>query len=364
MSRETSIAEAEKTPAQLEAESRKFLGNGIAWSSLLYVAMGLFMIIVSRVWDSLPINTPAIFQIIGNWEQAIWVRWMSIAFFAIAGLVLLSGLLYTKRAEDDRTVIVARIVAIVQQPWIALAFIVIAGIWLYIIIDAGEQGDFASFFAGFSNVDLSIENQRYNFIWDMQKLPILPFLLFGVFTIAIYPFTMYSSAITLQDTGLVMDKRQLVHPMSHEQRARMYAVKGLFMASFVYLLIGVAIWGIGYARGIGLDAFYPLIAFETYPMWLNVYWLFPVAFAACCMVTSIWYYFAPKSPVARILAWYCGIVQMLVPVLGWFFGINLMMNLRASADRIESKVARRTMLLGLVAAVISILVPILVFWVL
>jgi hypothetical protein len=356
------VADIDKTHAQLEAESRRYLGNGIAWSSLLYVAMGLFMIVISRIWNTLPLNTPAIFQVLGNWEQAIWVRWMSIAFFAIAGLVLLSGLLYSNRAGDKKTIAVAKVVAFIQQPWIAFALIAIAGVWLYIIIDAGKEGDFAAFFAGLSNVDLGDKALKYDFIWKMQKLPILPFLMFGVFSIGIYPFTMYSSAITLQDTGMVLNKKRLVHPMPQEQRARMYAVKGLFTASLFYLLIGVAIWGIGLARALGVDAFYPIIAVETYPMWLNVYWIFPVAFAACCMVTSIWYYVKPAAPTARALAWYCGFVQMLVPVIGWFFGITLMMNLRASAKDVEPKTTRRCMFYGFSAAVFSVIVPLFVFW--
>jgi hypothetical protein len=356
------VADIDKTPEQLQAESRRYLGNGIAWSSLLYVAIGLFMIVVSRIWDSLPLNTPAIFQIIGNWEQAVWLRWMSTAFFAIAVLVFLSGLLYSKHAEDKRTMTLAKVVAFIQQPWIAFALIAIAGIWLYIIIDAGDEGDFAGFFAGLSNVDLDDEAQKYDFIWNMQKLPILPFLMFGIFSIGIYPLTMYTSAITLQDMGLVLNKKRLANPMPHEKRARMYAVKGLFTASFFYLIIGVAVWGIGYVRAIGLDALYPLIAFETYPMWLTVYWIFPVAFAACCMVTSVWYYARPASPTPRSLAWYCGFVQMLVPVIGWFFGITLMLNLRGSAKGVEPKTERRSMFYAFSAAVFSILIPLFVFW--
>jgi hypothetical protein len=97
-------------------------------------------------------------------------------------------------------------------------------------------------------------------------------------------------------------------------------------------------------------------------MWLNVYWIFPVAFAACCMVTSFWYYLKPTSPVARALAWYCGFVQMLVPVIGWFFGINLMMNLRASAKNVEPKIARRGMFYGFSTAIFSVIVPLFIFW--
>ncbi|MBN2151953.1 MAG: hypothetical protein JW839_10930 [Candidatus Lokiarchaeota archaeon] len=361
MSKGRIVPDVEKDPAQLEAESRKHLGSGIAWSSLLYVAMGLFVIVVSRVWPTLPLNTPAIFQIIGNWEQAVWLRWTSIAFFVIAGHVLLSGLLYSHRPDDRSTKVVARLVAIVQQPWFAIALIVIAGIWLYVIIDAGDEGDFASFFAGLANIDLDDKNQKYDFIWNMQRLPVLPFLMFGAFSVCIYPLTMYSSAITLQDTGAVLNKKRVASPMSYEQRARMYAVKGLFTASFLYLLIGVAVWGLGFVRAIGLDALYPAIAFETYPMWLNVYWIFPVAFAACCMVTSVWYYVRPRAPVSRALAWYCGFVQLLVPVFGWFFGINLMMNLRSSAGDVEPGVARRTMFFGLSAAITSVVVPLVVF---
>jgi hypothetical protein len=355
---------SEQTPAELESESRNFLGNGIALSGLLYVAMGMFMIVIGNIWNSLPLNTPSIFQIIGNWEQAVYVKWMSLAFFALAVAVMVSGALYKKNRDNEEPITFTKIVAFIQQPWIALALIIIAGIWIYLIIDVGEQGNFGEFVASLSNIDLGDEKVRNEYVWALQKLPILPFLIFGILSIGIYPFTMYTSSITLQDAGMVLNKNRLASPMPHEQRARMYAVKGLFTASMVYLLIGVAIWGIGFVRAIGLDALYPLVAFDTYPMWMNVYFIFPVVFAGCCMATSFAYYFKPASHVSRVLAWYCALVQMIIPIFGWFVGINLMYNLRESGKDMEPKVMRKQFFYGLFAASFSIIIPLVVFWLL
>nr|MDO8111705.1 hypothetical protein [Candidatus Sigynarchaeota archaeon] len=345
-----------RTQMGLDIENRKYLGNGIAWSGVLYIAMGFFMIVVGNIWLTLPLNTPSIFQIIGYYGQADYIKYMSIAFFGIAVLVIASGILYKKRGEEEKIRKLSKIVAIVQQPWIAIALIAIAGVWLYIILDA--DGDLAAAIASMNGLDVSDEQQKYEFIWLMEKLPIVPFLLFGVFSIAIYPMTMYSSAILLQDTGMSFPWDPI---MSYDDRARKYAVKGMLVGGVYYIIIGVAIWGLGYVRAIGIDVFYPNFPMETYPMWLNVYYIFPIAFGICCIATSFLYYFYSTKIWARSLAWYCGFMQMLVPVFGWFFGINLMLNLWHSGKEMDAKVARRGLFYGFSVAIFSTLVPLFIF---
>lgn len=347
---------------ELEAANTRLLGSGIAWSGVFYLAMAGLALVVGSIWNTLPINTPGIFTIIGNYYQAIYIDLAAVPLAATGALVILSGLLYRERKNDPRVRRFARIVAFIQQPWIAIACIVIAGLWIYMAIDAGNKGDFAQAFASLEGMDLSIANDRYAFIWHVQQYPIALLLFHGILSLAVYPITMYTSAITLQDTGAIMNPKERVSPMPHEQRFRMYAVKGLFTAAIIYALFGVAAWGIGYVYSLGIDLAYPLISIESYPMWRGVYYLFPVAFAITCMVTSVAYYVKPVAPATRVLAWYCGFMQLLVPVIGWFFGITLIMNLRSTGNVLPPRVARRGIFYAIAAAAFSVVIPLFVFW--
>jgi len=349
-----------KSPDEIEQANKRLLGSGIAWSGLLHLAMAGLALVVGNIWNTLPINTPGVFQIIGNYFQAIYIQLAAIPLAATGTLVIVSGFLYRARGSGKKGF--ARVVAFLQQPWIPLACIVVAGLWIYIVIDAGDEGDFGQAFASLQGLDLSVDNDRYAFIWYMQQYPIALLLFYGVLSVCIYPLTMYTSAITLQDTGAVMLRKDLETTMPFDKKFRMYAVKGLFTGGIFYIIIGVAVWGIGYVYSLGIDVMYPLVKIEAYPMWKSVYYLFPVSFGLACMATSVAYYFWPRAPSSRVLAWYCGLVQMLVPVIGWFFGITLMMNLRATQENVEKKVAHRTVFYAFSAAIFSILVPLFVFW--
>src|SRR5271157_270087 len=354
------VARIDDDVAKIEADSHRYIGNGIAWSGLLYIALGLFMIVVGNIWDTLPLNTPGVFQLLGYYAQGAYIKYMSIAFFGIGGLVIASGLLYKNRTGSKPVIKLSRITAIVQQPWIAIALLVIGGIWLYIINDSSGAGHFASTFAKLAGYDLSNQGQRDQYIWMMEQYPIMPFLMFGVLSLCIYPMTMYTSAVLLQDTGLTMNKKK---SMPQEQRFRMYTVKGLFVGGIFCCIIGVAVWGIGYVRAIGLDLTYFLLPMYTYDLWMNLYYIFPIVFGVACMITSFVYYFAPRSTVARVLAWYCGLVLLLVPFC-WFFTITLVMNLWHTGKEIEPKKSRRSFFYGFAIAIFSILIPLFIFWML
>nr|MDO8116029.1 hypothetical protein [Candidatus Sigynarchaeota archaeon] len=335
---------------------QKDLARGIAWSSMLYVCMGVFFILVGNVWAMLPLNTPGIYQTVGAAAHINGIRWLtSSMLFAVGAVVLVSGLWYGKNPRDPRVVMYSRIVAIVQQPWIGIAFLVIAGIWLSILFDI--DGDLGEAIAGIYGLDVSIEVQKYEFIDIMKAFPSLEFLMFGLGIVLISPMTMYSGSALLQDTGLYLNKKRMVAWQGYDERFRMYAVKGLFTGGIFYAIIGLFIWLIGKVMTIGIDLLYPTISFESYWLLRDVYFWIPVVFGATCMFTAMSYYYWGQNTLFRTLAWYCAIVQLAIPLYGWFFGINLIMNLRKSGENIERRISRREGYLGFSAALFSILVP-------
>ncbi|MBN2154241.1 MAG: hypothetical protein JW839_22490, partial [Candidatus Lokiarchaeota archaeon] len=253
----------------------------------------------------------------------------------------------------------ARILALVIQPWIALALLALAAIWLVQALE--PDGDIAELFAPIYNLDVSDEVDRAHYIYILGGLPIVEFLSFAIGNLAILPFSFYTSAVILQDTRAVAIKGREFSD-DYEQRHRQYAAKGLFNGGIFAMIIGAALFGIGFVLGIGLDATWPLFQLDNYRIFMDVYAWFPIAFGVVCMAASIAYYARPAAHVPRVLAWYCALVLMLVPVVGWFFGLNLIMNLRETGKNLEPKAARKQVFYGLFIAAFSVLVPLFVFW--
>ncbi len=344
-----------------DTNGSKDLASGIAWSSVLYFCLGIMFILVGNVWAMMPLNTPGIYQTVGAAQHIVGIRWgTSSMLFAMGVVVLVSGLLYARRPGDKRVVAYSKAVAVLQQPWIGIAFIVIAGVWLYIVFS--PKDDLGQAIAGLYGLDVTAPDEvdYYAFLNIMKAYPSLEFLMFGLGIVAISPMTMYSSAALLQDTGLYVNKKRMVLWQPYDERFRMYAIKGLFTGGIFYIIIGLLLWVIGKAMTIGIDLLYPVISFESYWLIRDVYFWFPVAFGAVCMFTAISYYFRNQNTLFRTLAWYCAYVQLAIPLYGWFFGINVIMNLRKTSAGIEGRVSRREGFLGFSAALFSILVPVFV----
>ena len=314
-------------------ENRKNLSTGIMWSSLFYFAMGVMMIIISRIWAMLPLNTPGLYQTIGASEHILGIRFLSSSlFFAMGSIVLISGYLYGRDPGNTRIRRFSKIVAILQQPWIGIVFVVIAGVWLYIIFE--PDSEFGTSIAQvLYNIDLDVVDEQqaeinlYAFINIIKLYPAPEFLLFGLGIIMLSPMTMYSSAILLHDTGINMNKKRLVLAQPYEKRSRIYITWGLTFAGIFYIIVGLVFYILGVAMKIGLDLFYPLISLESTHFFTNFYAWFPIGFGIATLAVRFLYRFKPNAMVSRSMAWYIAIVQMIIPIYGWFFGISLMMNL-------------------------------------
>ncbi|MHA1891179.1 MAG: hypothetical protein ACTSYS_09340 [Promethearchaeota archaeon] len=346
----------EQVKDEMKLKSRKYLSSGIMWSSALYFCLGILMIIIGNTWAMLPLNTPGIYQTIGYSGHINGIRTIpTLMFFSLGIAVLLSGILYMKRGDKKAVKVYSRIVAILQQPWIGFVFTIIAIVWLYMVFSptSGLSKSYASIF----NLDVNTEEGKWAFLTLMRSYPALEFLFFGLGIVAIFPLTMYSSAILLQDTGMYIKKKRLNSWQPYDERARMYAVKGLFTGGIFYIIVGFMFFLIGVVMRVGIDVFYPFIKFESYPSFINFYPWIPIAFGITCLVTSIYYYFKPKNMGSCSLAWFTAFVQLIIPFYGWFFGLNLMFNLYYQEKNIEKNQVRFQRFIGFSVALFSIIIP-------
>lgn len=345
-----------------EGANKKNLAGGIIWSGILFVMMGFMMIVIGRIYVTLPLNTSGIFEAMGNVDHAIGIKtYCSLAFFILGGVTITVGLFYPKFHDRKQVRITSTIVAILQQPWIYLALIILGGLWIYMSIE--PDSDFAAVFASFWGKDVSIDKDQYEFRVIMGQHPSIEFLMFGFGGIMLYPFLMYTSAMLLQDMGYTMKKKRKFLPMSYEQRFRQYACKGLATGGVFYLLIAGMFVVIGISMGSGIDLFYPLFRVENMMLHTFVYPWFPGIFGLLCIFTALFYYYKPDSTFFRTLAWFTAFVQLIIPIIGWFFGINLMYNLWHSRERTDAKQTRTQIFTGFACALFIIVMPLFMLWI-
>ncbi|MFX0098347.1 MAG: hypothetical protein ACFFCS_02125 [Candidatus Hodarchaeota archaeon] len=344
-----------------ERANKKNLSGGIIWTGILFVMVGFFMIVISRVYVTLPLNTTTIFEAMGNVDHAIGIQYYcSLAFFILGGLTIAVGVLYPKLHDNKGVKITSTIVAILHQPWIYIVAMVLAGLWAYMSIE--PESDFAAFFADLMGYDIDIDKEAYEFRVVMGTYPAIEFLLFGGFGVMLYPFTMYTSSMLLHDMGYVMKKKRKLLPMRYEQKFRQYACKGLATGGVLYMIIAAIFVGLGIAMGSGIHVTYPLFKIENMMLFVWVYPWFPGIFGLLCIITALLYYYKPDNSLFRSLAWFTGIVQMIIPIIGWLFGINLMYNLWHTRERVEAKKNRTHIFAGLACALFVITLPLFTLW--
>lgn len=338
---------------------------GLYSNAAMYAAMGLFIILASRLFSTLPINTPGVYDVIGNMDHVYGIRYISssVLFLLAAGFGI-SAFFYIRDSPKRYTKWLGRIVGILKQPYIPIAIIAIAGIWA--AQGFSSDGKLATFFAKWHGLDVTdpVDREHYEFI--ISNLPIMEFMFIGVTMLIVSPFSYYSSAVLLQDTGLRMKRRESRRePMDFERKTRRYATRGLFIGGIIYMFIGVVFFGIGYVMGVGINIGFGLFAMENYRMIMLVYPWFPWSFGIFCMVTSILYYRKPMNEIARICSWITFFIQMIIPIFGWFFGTILYRDLQFSAMKITSKDPalksreKKRVILALIISAIVVGVPLL-----
>ncbi|NMC05520.1 MAG: hypothetical protein GYA24_09920 [Candidatus Lokiarchaeota archaeon] len=327
--------------------------------AIMQAVMGVFMILASRFLSMLPLNTPGIYETIGRFQHVLGLRYgVSMAFFGLAVFTLVTAFVYKADPSSPKRRLMARILAITIQPWISLAILVVAAIWIVQAFD--PSGDVARVLARLYSLDVDDAVDRAHYLYILGGLPNLELLFFAIGNFMLLPFSFYTSAMILQDTRSTV-RTGAEFSDDYEQRHRQYVAKGLFNGGIVALLIGAALYGIGFILGYGLDVTWPTFDLANYSMFLHVYPWFPVAFGITCMVTSMAYYWRPGVMISRVLAWYSALVLMLVPIIGWFFGINLMMHLRETGKALEKRALQKQFRSGFCIAACSIIVPLVVF---
>ncbi|MBD3186360.1 hypothetical protein GF325_05985, partial [Candidatus Bathyarchaeota archaeon] len=350
---------SELTAAELEKNSRHHLAKGVMWTSLVYVSLGIFFVILGRLWLMLPLNSPGVHTYIGSIKHAAMMQWIpSSMFFTIAGLTFVSGKFLSLPVEKKGRKLFVRIVALLHQPWIYLAFLAIAAIWIVLMVTA-ESG-FGATVAGWYSIDTSTEQGTLDFIAMVSEWPYPEFMFFGFLGLLVYPVTRRSSELVLKETGVFLKKKYRLLPPRFSERAKRSAVRGLIIGGIIYSAIGGILYLLGVALTIGIDIFYPIINFESYSNLKRIYFLFPLVFGALCIMTGILYKSKPDSSGVRMLGWFTGFTQLIIPLFGWFFGMNILMDLWYSSKgrREDAHRKRVELFMGLAAAIFVILVPV------
>lgn len=344
--------------ARTPAESR-YMFLGLAGTGIMYAMAGVFAILASLVLATLPLNTPGVYDVIGRMQHVYQIRWFtSSALFGIGAATIIVGYIYSLTPAAPWKTLAARIVAFIHQPWIPLVFIVIAVMWLVQGFDA--DGDIAQFFAGPLGIDVETQAGRLQYLYIIGTMPSMSFLFYGLLSLMLFPFSFYSSAVVLQDTGAALSRKGRVDPVPYDRRAKMYACKGLLLGGFVYIVIGLVFYVIGFVMGIGLDATYPALSAWDYRLYMDVYPWIPVAFGIACIAIAFMYHAKPGVPAFRVAAWTTVFVQCVIPLVGWFLAIVLGRELWASGRAASPSTAKRQMLVGMIVALVIVVVSLLV----
>nr|MDO8115653.1 hypothetical protein [Candidatus Sigynarchaeota archaeon] len=322
---------------------------GLLGITMLYAMTGVLMVLISNVFATLPLNTPDVYDAIGRMDHVYGVRLgTSTAFFVLAGLTFIVAVEYSIEPTDNLTKWYARILAILMQPWIYLAALIIGLLW---ILQAMEpDGDIAEFFAGMAGID---NTSYYRYL--MGIMPSLEFLMFGVGGLMIVPFTSHASELLLQDTGIIFNKIRKV-PMTYDDKARAHVARNMLQAGLFFVIIGVGLYGIGYVLGIGIDVTWPIFKLGNYPLFLSVYLWFPIACGGFCIWTAIIYFAKPDLPVSRACAWCTVVLGCVLPLYGWYSSIVIGRELWITGGRVRLGQERKEMYVGIVSAIAAIVI--------
>ena len=327
---------------------------------IMYAMMGLFMIVTARFLATLPLNTPDVFEMIGRMHHVYEIRWLSSTiFFGISAATILIGYLYSKNPIKNKYP--ARIIAILHQPWLAIILLVFSALWILQANDPG--GDIAEIFAPLYGIDVSTEAGQLQYRYIMGNTPSMAFLFSAIGYFIIMPFASYNSEVLLQHTGTVLNSKKGAMP--YERKTVAYAAKALLQAGILSILIGVAIFGIGFVLGYGIDITYPFFKLSSYPLFLWVYPMWPLAFGGFCILTGIAYYKRPDKMLFRTFAWAGTFVLALIPVIGWFYLIIIGRELWTSGDGLKESQSKKEFLIGLMGAIITVAISaVIIFFIL
>ncbi|MFX0099765.1 MAG: hypothetical protein ACFFCS_09290 [Candidatus Hodarchaeota archaeon] len=368
---ESGLTEGEKEYKEFKSinlEARNDLFKGLVGLAIMYAMVGLLMIVIARIIVTMPLNTDGVFSSIGRMHSVYETRYLSSSvFFGISAATILIGFYYTKQPGKMRWP--ARILAFVHQAWVPLIFLIVGAIWGYLAMDS--RGDVAEFIADtFYDIDVTTSEGETEFNYLMAGMPSFSFLMIGIGGLIISPFSSYSAEILLQDTGVIMNaarkprKKRGAKIMSFERKSNSWVGRGLVNAGILYCVIGAAIWGIGFALGAGIDITYPLSTLSNYPLYMNVYLWIPIAFGAFCIITGILYYNNPEKAPFRIMTWATVFVQIIIPVIGWFYATIVGRDLLVTGRK-EGMQVKKQILIGLLLAVAMVVVSLLIigmFW--
>jgi hypothetical protein len=307
-----------------EAESGRIVFKSLCGLVLAQVAMGMIMILLSRVYVMVPLDLDDDF---GRFDHVLGLRYgSSTAFFVIAVMTLVVGHYCTTHPLKRSKRVLAKLLNFTFQPWFPLIMLVIAVFW-YLQLN-NSDGDIAAFFARFQGLDVDnvVDAAHYKYI--LESLPIFEFLAFSLGLLALDPFSLFVGLVMIDVVGGATRARRPEIQGISVSRLHVRACTGVLSAAIMAGIGAIGIYAIGFILGSGLDITWPLYLLKDYGLMLHVYpWVF-VGLGVFFASTAILYYFKPRNAKIKILTRIAFIAMVFFPIYGWFYAALLYQALR------------------------------------
>ncbi|MHA1793155.1 MAG: hypothetical protein ACTSVI_10960 [Promethearchaeota archaeon] len=344
-------------PMLVEKEIQKNVVIGNYGVAILYASMGLLMIVISRLLATLPLNTPGFYEVLGSMDHVLGIRYgTSTAFFMLALATLVVIIIYKRNPATKRNKRIARLMAIIQQPWIPIITLIFALAWGIQGFD--PSGDFSEIFAKLYGLDVNNLADELHYQYIMSRMPILEFLMFSIGSFVLSPFTWYSSSILMQHSGWRPKRKKRKNFEINDNKLRINAGTRLFQSGVIYILMSLIVYMFGLLLGYGPALLYPYFKTSHYYLFKSIYSWYPLVFGLYCITMAVLYYFLPRNTITRHMTWIASFIQFLIPIFGVFFGIIALRELWYSGKKILGSRVKNEMLISLLIATIIIVISI------
>lgn len=318
---------------------------GIGWicTGIMYCILGVFAIFLSLMLVTLPLNVEDAFLTIGSFNHILGIRFgSSTVLFTFGVLNIIGGIQYRKSSKGKTTQNFAKLVGFINRPIIPLILVILSALWL---VQAFEpDGSISEIFAPMFGLDVSMKVDALHYQYILSNLPHLEFLIVGLLSLTILPFTSLTTDFIMADMGFKVIKsknqRKNERKFDFDSKYNRRALSQLFGGSIITFVLAGLSFGFGYLLGAGYDVtvilvdfnifLLPILPNQDYYLFLTIYPLILLGIGTFLVITWIFYKLKPSLKISKVMATISAIILLLTPFYGFFFGIFLILDLISS----------------------------------